>query len=126
MAPPRTGAKPTTVRILPRLMSDLDNWIEAQPGPRLGRPEAIRRLLTERLAGQPAQAPPPSGATEGDSDLAELRRKFIMIAGKVDHVLAYAKRVEAERDALAARSSPRRSGPESSRRRCTSPPLPAP
>jgi hypothetical protein len=102
MAPPRTGAKPILVRILPRLMSDLDRWIEAQPGRGLGRPEAIRHLLGERLAGQPPPCPP-RGSTEGDSDLGELRRWLITFAGKVDRVVAHAKRVEAERDALAAR-----------------------
>jgi len=86
MAPPRTGATQTLVRILPGLMGDLDAWIEAQPGPRLGRPEAIRRLLTQRL--------------EGD---AELRRGLIALAGKIDGLVARARRVEAERDALATR-----------------------
>jgi hypothetical protein len=105
MAPPRTGATPILVRILPRLMCDLDRWIEAQPGPRSGRPEAIRYLLGERLAGQPAPASAaPRGSMEGDIDLGELRRWLITFAGKVDRVVAYARRVEAERDALAARA----------------------
>ena len=101
MAPPRTGAKPTTVRIPPGLMSDLDRWIEAQPGLRLGRPEAIRHLLGERLVGRPAPAPT-RGTTEGDTDLSEFRRWLITFARKVDRAVAHAKRVEAERDALAA------------------------
>src|SRR6516225_2720252 len=100
MAPPRTGAKPTTVRIPPGLMSDLDRWIEAQPGLRLGRPEAIRHLLGERLVGRPAPAPT-RGTTEGDTDLSEFRRWLITFARKVDRAVAHAKRVEAERDALA-------------------------
>jgi hypothetical protein len=84
-------------------MSDLDRWIEAQPGLRLGRPEAIRHLLGERLVGQPVPAPPPPcGSTEGDADLAELRRQLIRLAGKVDGLVAYTRQVEAERDALAA------------------------
>ena len=103
MAPPRTGAKPTTVRIPPGLMSDLDRWIEAQPGLRLGRPEAIRHLLGERLVGRPAPAPT-RGTTEGDTDLSEFRRWLITFARKVDRAVAHAKRVEAERDALAARA----------------------
>jgi hypothetical protein len=108
MAPPRKGTLPTTLRISRQLKSDLDAWIKAQPNPQPTRPEAIRRLLTERLADQPAPAaaptPLPRGSTEGDADLAELRRKFIMLAGKVDGLVAYTRQVEAQRDALAARA----------------------
>jgi hypothetical protein len=38
-------------------------------------------------------------------DTAELPRQLILLAGKVDGVVAYARRVEAERDALAARAA---------------------
>jgi hypothetical protein len=38
------------VRILPNLMAALESWIARQPDPKPSRPEAIRRLLAERLA----------------------------------------------------------------------------
>jgi hypothetical protein len=116
MAPPRTGAKSLHIRVLPGQMGDLDAWIDAQPGPRLLRVEAVRRLLTERLAGEPAPAPaapiaePPSAFAEReaehtrDVEQAELRRELIRLGGKIDQLVAYARRVEAERDALAARA----------------------
>jgi hypothetical protein len=91
---PRTGATPTMVRIPPQLMSDLDNWIKAQPGPQLARPEALRRLVTERLAGQAAPV---------DNELAEVRSRLIVLASKVDQLVAYARELEAQRDAVAAR-----------------------
>jgi hypothetical protein len=85
------------VRMPRQLSSDLDSWIAGQPGPRLGRPEAIRRLVKERLAGEPA--PAPAALSE---DTAELRRQLIRLAGKLDRFVAYTRQVEAERDALAA------------------------
>ena len=84
------------VRMPRQLSSDLDSWIAGQPGPRLGRPEAIRRLVTERLAGQAAPV---------DNELGEVRSRLILLARKVDGVVAYAMRVEEERDALAARAA---------------------
>jgi hypothetical protein len=52
-------------------------------------------LLTQRLAGEPAPA---------DNELGEVRSRLIVLAGKIDRVVAYARQVEAERDALAARA----------------------
>jgi hypothetical protein len=79
----------------------------AGQSPRPSRPEEIRRLVKERLAGEPAPAaPPPSppgDSTERDAD-PELRRWLITFAGKIDQIIAYATRVGAERDALAARA----------------------
>lgn len=37
------------VRLKPDLMGELLRWIDAQPEPKPSRPEAIRRLLSERL-----------------------------------------------------------------------------
>jgi hypothetical protein len=85
------------VRMPRQLSSALDGWIARQPGPRLGRPEAIRRLVKERLAGEPGPAP-----AAPSEDTAELRRQLIRLAGKVDGFVAYTRQVEAERDALAA------------------------
>jgi hypothetical protein len=98
MAPPRKGTLPTTLRISRQLKSDLDAWIKGQPNPQPTRPEAIRRLVKERLAGEPA---PAAGAAE---DAAELRARLIALAGKVDGLAAYAREVERQRDALAARA----------------------
>jgi hypothetical protein len=56
----------------------------ARQSPRPSRPEEIRRLVKERLAGD-----------------AELRSRLIALGGKVDGFVAYTRRVEAERDALA-------------------------
>jgi hypothetical protein len=97
MAPPRTGAKSLHIRILPGLMGDLDAWIAAQPGPRLLRVEGVRRLVKERLAGEPAPAP-----AAPSEDTAELRRQLSRIAGKIDGLLAYTRQLEEQRDALAA------------------------
>jgi hypothetical protein len=99
MAPRRTGAKSLHIRVLPGLMRDLDAWIASQPGPRLLRVEAVRQLLTQRLAGPPAPAP------AAPSEDAELRRQLIRLAGKVDGLVAYTRQLEAERDALAARAA---------------------
>jgi hypothetical protein len=96
MAPPRTGAKSLHIRVLPGLMGDLDAWIEAQPGPRLLRVEAARRLLTERLASQSVPA---------DNELGEVRSRLIALAGKIDRFVAYTRQLEEQRDALAARTS---------------------
>jgi hypothetical protein len=73
-------------------MSGLDNWIADQPEPRPSRVEAIRRLIERGLAPAPSE------------DTAELRRQFLRLAKRVEDVVAYARRVEAERDALAPRA----------------------
>jgi hypothetical protein len=99
VAPPRTGTTQIQVRFPPALLAAVDASIAGQ-SPRLSRPEEIRRLVKERLAGEPA--PTPAAPSE---DSAELRRQLIRLAGKVDRVVAYARRVEAERDALAARAA---------------------
>jgi hypothetical protein len=39
------------LRLDPANLSALDDWIAAHPEPRPTRPEAIRRLLVEALAG---------------------------------------------------------------------------
>jgi hypothetical protein len=40
------------VRLQPHQLEALDRWIEAQPEPRLTRPEALRRLADLGLANQ--------------------------------------------------------------------------
>jgi hypothetical protein len=51
----KRGPKPTGkgtligVRLLPGLLRPLDEWIANQPDPKPSRPEAIRRILQERL-----------------------------------------------------------------------------
>jgi hypothetical protein len=48
---PATGKGQTIgVRVHPDLMGTLDAWIARQPDPKPSRPEAIRRLVAERLA----------------------------------------------------------------------------
>jgi hypothetical protein len=88
---------PVLVRLPPALLAAVDASIAAQRDPRLSRPEGIRRLLRERLAGHPAPAAPAE-------DTAELRRQLIALAGKIDGLVAYAKEVERQRDAYAARA----------------------
>ncbi|MEQ6331975.1 ribbon-helix-helix domain-containing protein [Sphingobium sp. MK2] len=46
---PKIGATPVNVRLPPDDLAALDQWIAAQPEPRPTRPEAIRRVLAERL-----------------------------------------------------------------------------
>src|SRR3712207_4605545 len=54
----RRGPAPTGkgeligVRLQPELLIALDDWISWQPKPRPSRPEAVRRLLSARLAGE--------------------------------------------------------------------------
>jgi hypothetical protein len=38
------------VRLQPDLMSALDQWIEKQPEPKPGRPEAVRRIVKAALS----------------------------------------------------------------------------
>lgn len=51
----KRGPKPTGigtligVRMLPDLLSALDDWIDRQPEPKPSRPEAARRLILEAL-----------------------------------------------------------------------------
>ena len=40
---------PIVVRLQPEALAVLDDWIEAQPSPKPSRPEAIRRLVAEKL-----------------------------------------------------------------------------
>jgi len=98
MAPSRTNTTQILVRLPPAVLAAVDASIAGQ-SPRLSRPEEIRRLVKERLAGEPAPAP-----AAPSEDAAELRRQLIRLAGKVDGLIAYARQVEAERDALAARA----------------------
>jgi hypothetical protein len=97
MAPPRTGTTQIQVRFPPALLAAVDASIAGQ-SQRLSRPEEIRRLVKERLAGEPAPAP------AAPSEDAELRRQLIALGGKIDGLLAYTKDLEAQRDALAARA----------------------
>jgi hypothetical protein len=72
---------PVLVRLPPGFLSELDAWIAAQRDPLLTRPEAMRRLTKERLTG--------AGATAHSAeDVAELRRKFIMLVRRVDELIA--------------------------------------
>jgi hypothetical protein len=50
---PRTDATPVLVRLPPAALSALDAWIRRQPEPRPGRPEAIRRILSDALMKAP-------------------------------------------------------------------------
>jgi hypothetical protein len=50
--PETTGRGDARVHLSPEQMSNLDAWIEAQPEPKPGRPEAIRRLLDPVLQSQ--------------------------------------------------------------------------
>jgi hypothetical protein len=58
LIPKKRGPKPTgqgtpvMVRLQPHQLEALDRWIEAQPEPRLTRPEALRRLADLGLANQ--------------------------------------------------------------------------
>jgi len=53
----RRGPKPTgkgeqiQVRLQPELLNSLDEYISTFDDPKLTRPEAIRRILTEKLRG---------------------------------------------------------------------------
>jgi hypothetical protein len=47
---PKVGAIPVMVRLLPEQAARLDNWREDNPD-KPGRPEAIRRLVEQALAG---------------------------------------------------------------------------
>jgi hypothetical protein len=47
------GATLVGVSLLPELFARLNAWIAAQPEPRPGRPEAIRRLIAASLADTP-------------------------------------------------------------------------
>jgi hypothetical protein len=96
MAPPRTGTTQIQVRFPPALLAAVDASIAGQSLP-LSRPEEIRRLVKERL-GEPAPAP-----AAPSEDAAEIRSRLVDLAGKVDGLIAYAREVEAQRDALAAR-----------------------
>ena len=49
---PRVDATPVNVRLPPTELQSLDRWIAAQPEPRPSRPEAIRRLVGEKLKSQ--------------------------------------------------------------------------
>jgi hypothetical protein len=50
MGRPPTGiGKTIGLRLYPAMEADLDAWIDAQPGPKPSKPEAIRRLLAEAL-----------------------------------------------------------------------------
>lgn len=50
MGRPAIGAgTPVMTRLRPEQLARLDSWIANQPDPKPTRPEAIRRLLDERL-----------------------------------------------------------------------------
>jgi hypothetical protein len=61
---------PVLVRLPRELLSELDSWIAAERDPLLTRPEAMRRLTKERLAGVGASA----------EDVAELAQTEISYA----------------------------------------------
>jgi hypothetical protein len=88
------------VRFPPALLAAVDASIAGQ-SQRLSRPEEIRRLIKERLAGEPAPTLAPAASSE---DTAQLRSRLIALAGKVDGLIAYAREVERQRDALADRA----------------------
>ena len=72
---------PVLVRLPHAPLDEIDGWIAAQRDPLLTRPEAMRRLTKERLTG--------AGATAHSAeDVAELRRKFIMLVRRVDELIA--------------------------------------
>jgi hypothetical protein len=96
MAPRRTNTTQILVRLPPAVLAALDASIAGQ-SPRLSRPEEIRRLVKERLAGEPAPAAP-------SEDTAELRRQLIRLASKLDQFVAYTRQLEEQRDVLAART----------------------
>ncbi len=50
---PRVDSDIVRSRMDRRLLSALDAWIERQPEPKPGRPEAVRRLLLSALGLQP-------------------------------------------------------------------------
>ena len=86
------------VRLPPAVLAALDASI-AGHSPRLSRPEEVRRLVKERLAGEPA----PARAAPSE-DAAELRRQLIALGRKIDGLVAYTRQLEAQRDGLAARA----------------------
>jgi hypothetical protein len=47
---PRVDATPVMVRLAPDQLKRLDKWIAAQKAEQVGRPEAIRRLMTLGLS----------------------------------------------------------------------------
>jgi hypothetical protein len=98
MAPPRIHTTQILVRFPPAVLAAVDASIAGQ-SPRPSRPEEIRRLVKERLAGEPA--PAPAALSE---DAAELRRQLIALGGKIDRFVAYTRQLEAQRDAFAARA----------------------
>ena len=69
---------PVLVRLPRGLLSELDAWIAAQGAAQPSRPEAMRRLVKERLSGVGASS----------EEVAELRRKFIMLVRRVDELIA--------------------------------------
>ena len=65
------------VRLCPALLANVDGWIAAQRDLYLSRPEAIRRLMAERLATQAEIA-----------ELAELKRQFVILDRRIDALAA--------------------------------------
>ena len=66
---PRVGAIPVMVRLLPGQAQKLDQWRKRQPE-KPGRPEAIRRLIDQGLAGTGPERTTNRGAAQKASDLA--------------------------------------------------------
>ena len=50
--PPTGTGELIGVRLQPDQLGALDKWIARHPDPKLSRPEAIRRMVTEHLAGE--------------------------------------------------------------------------
>jgi hypothetical protein len=67
---------PVLVRFPAALLAALDASIAAQSPPPT-RPAAVRRLLEERLAFAPSD------------EVVELRRKFLLLARRVDEIAAH-------------------------------------
>ena len=66
---PKVGAIPVMVRLLPDQAQKLDQWRKRQPE-KPGRPEAIRRLIDQGLAGTGRERTTSRGAAQKASDLA--------------------------------------------------------
>jgi hypothetical protein len=69
------------VRIPPAMLERLDRAIAMEPRG-LTRPGLIRRLLAEALSGRADAASPPD-------DVRELRRKFLLLAKRVEEMAAH-------------------------------------
>lgn len=74
---PRVDSEDVSARMERGMLDAVDAWIAAQPEPRPGRSEAIRRLVAEAL-GMPAAVkalPPPSDAFLRALEMSEAKTK---------------------------------------------------